>query len=403
MHTHNFWLKICVVNFFVVSFLGLFLRLNVVFTIPAFNQKFLLDAHSHFAFYGWISQCIYYFTGRFVSRCLNGSFNGYKLVLFTNLVASYGMLCSFFIGGYFWLSIIFSSIALFTGFFYAWLIYKDTKQKIFAGKIWLRAGAFFAVLSALGILGIALSVHKPALENLFRAFTYLYLHYQYNGFFIFSCIGLLVSEIKISGDALRQLNVSFFLLFFGCLFGYGLSILWLNIPVIWDMFFCAVSVIQLVAALYLFMVFKTYCSTMLSKYRSFIMVFSIAFLGKFVLQVVSCIPAFQSFIFGDRSAVIAYLHLVLLCGVTLFLLWLIIRHSPAVRFFDLACRAILVFVIFNQVLLFVQCFAFYFHFPLYNISFMLLVVSFLVSISALLASWSLLMSGSIDTTPKRDF
>jgi hypothetical protein len=54
-------LKITVFNLLIVSFLGVIMRYKIAFYFPFLEQKHLQEAHSHFAFYGWISSAIYLF------------------------------------------------------------------------------------------------------------------------------------------------------------------------------------------------------------------------------------------------------------------------------------------------------------------------------------------------------
>ena len=49
------WLTIALINLSVVALLGLLLRSKILFPIPAINFGYLLHAHSHFAFTGWIA------------------------------------------------------------------------------------------------------------------------------------------------------------------------------------------------------------------------------------------------------------------------------------------------------------------------------------------------------------
>lgn len=382
MKNQNFWLRFSALNFLAVAVLGLIMRVNFVWSIPFLNQKFLLEAHSHFAFYGWITQTIYFFAGKLVAEKFKRSSENYHKILVTNAMASYGMLISFFLGGYFWLSIIFSSIALFTGFAYCWLIYRDTKNLNLPEIIWLRAGAFFAVISSIGIFGIAFSAHKPALDNLFRASTHFYLHYQYNGFFIFSCIGFFIFKFNLSRKFSRKNNsAAFWLLCSGCLFGYGLSILWLDLSIFIKSILFVISLIQVLGSLALMKMFRQHSEFNLPQ-NSIVWLFAIVFLLKILLQVTSCIPGLQTFIFGDRSAIVAYLHLVLLCGISVFLFWLMISVRDDIKNLALFFKVLAGFIVLNQIFLFAQCFAHYFQITLMFLPKTLIIASLFIVISA---------------------
>src|SRR5450432_1054988 len=53
------WSALCLLNFSLVAILGMILRFKIAFSLPAINYNFLLEAHSHFAFCGWISTVIF--------------------------------------------------------------------------------------------------------------------------------------------------------------------------------------------------------------------------------------------------------------------------------------------------------------------------------------------------------
>ncbi|AYM99146.1 hypothetical protein [Chryseobacterium sp. 3008163] len=332
MKNFNFWLKICVFNFFVVSAVGVMMRYNMAFSLSGFNHKFMQESHSHFAFYGWVSAGIFLFVTKYLSENFKKiNLAKYQYLMIYNQIGSYGMLFTFLYGGYFWLSIVFASIALFTGFAYFIFLLIDTKSNENPEIIWLKSGAFFATFSAIGIFGLAyFSSKKEEFDVLFRASTYFYLHYQYNGFFLFSCIGLLLISLKKIGIEIKEkLNKTiFYLLFFGCFFGYGLSVLWIEMNSVLYGFFVLISVIQFFGAIpFLNWIRKTN----IFKRQNFIQklllcVFGFAFILKFILQSLSVIPSLGIFAFSNINIVIAYLHLVLLMGVSLFLVWRILQN-----------------------------------------------------------------------------
>ncbi len=101
-------------------------------------------------------------------------------------------------------------------------------------KIWFLAAFFFAVLSSLGVFTLSYMMStKNVVQELYLASTYFYLHFQYNGFFIFSCLGLLFYHLKEKGILISSTEnkMIFWLLFIGCFIGFGLSVLWLKLPV----------------------------------------------------------------------------------------------------------------------------------------------------------------------------
>jgi hypothetical protein len=49
------WIRIALINFCIVALAGVTLRYKINFPLPFINQKYLLRAHSHFAFDGWVA------------------------------------------------------------------------------------------------------------------------------------------------------------------------------------------------------------------------------------------------------------------------------------------------------------------------------------------------------------
>ena len=389
MKNFNFWLKICVFNFFVVSVVGVMMRYNMAFSLPGFNHKFMQESHSHFAFYGWVSAGIFLFVTKYLSENYPKiNLKKYQYLMISNQIGSYGMLFTFLYGGYFWLSIVFSSIALFTGFAYFIFLLIDTKSNKNPEIMWLKSGAFFATFSAIGIFGLAyFSSKKEEFDVLFRASTYFYLHYQYNGFFIFSCIGLLLISLKKLGIEIEEkLNKTiFYLLFFGCFLGYGLSILWIEMNPIFYGFFILISIVQLFGAILFLNCIR---KTDLFNNQNFIQkllisVFGFAFILKFLLQGLSAIPALGVFAFSNINIVIAYLHLVLLMGISLFLIWKILQLVE-IEFNKLLKFSILLLVfgiVCNEIVLALSGIFSIFYIPFLSAKYWLLFVSVVIMIS----------------------
>lgn len=330
------WIKVVLFNFLLVAILGVLMRYNLAFSLPGLQQKMMQESHSHFAFYGWVSAAIYLFVLDFVAK-QNPTYSTqkYQLLMIFNQIGSYGMLVTFLYGGYYWLSIAFASVALFTGFAYYILLLCGTRGNRNSEIIWLKAGAFFATFSAIGIFGLAyFSSQKEEFSALYRASTYFYLHYQYNGFFLFSCLGILLFTLKKYGIQLSdKLNrIIFYLLFSGCFFGFGLSVLWMKIPPFIYGFVALISLVQLVGASLLSVWIWKNRTKFLPRHSLQKILFSVvgcAFILKFILQFLSVIPALGNLAFYNLNIVIAYLHLVLLMGISLFLIWKIREYQPA--------------------------------------------------------------------------
>ena len=335
----TFWLKFSIFNFFLVALLGVIMRYKIAYSFPFLDQKHLQEAHSHFAFYGWITNAIYVLIAYYL-RKVNSEINlkKYEALIVVNLLASFAMLGTFMYGSYFWGSILASAIALLCSFVFFFFFIQDSKKIHDASKIWFLGGLFFAVISSVGVinLGYMKSTNSMTMDKLLAS-AYYYLHYQYNGFFIFSCIGLLLFSLKEAGSGIseKKNKLLFWLMFFGCLIGYGLSVLWMKMPIYVFVVIVIATLAQTFGAVMLYDFVKKSWTNLVLKWspmQRFVLIFAgFAFAVKIALQLGSNIPAVNQFAFGFRNIVIAYLHLVLLMCIATFL----VNQILATNFFNI--------------------------------------------------------------------
>ena len=323
----SFWLKFSVFNFLIVALLGVTMRYKILYSMPFLDQKHLQEAHSHFAFYGWITNVIYVLILNYMHK-INAQIDlkKYEKLIVVNLIASFTMLGAFLYGGYFWASIAGSTVALLCSFVFFFFFFRDAKKIQDSSKLWFLAGLFFAVISSVGVFNLGyMMMSKTATQDLYLASEYYYLHFQYNGFFIFSCIGFLLFSMKQAGSGIseKQNKLIFWLLFVGCVIGYGLSVLWMKMPVSIFAVIVVATIMQTIGAVLLFVFIKKNWTNLVLKWSSmhrFVLLYAgFAFAVKIALQLGSTIPALNQFAFGFRNVVIAYLHLVLLMCIATFL------------------------------------------------------------------------------------
>lgn len=323
-----FWLRFSVFNFLLVAVLGVLMRYKIAYSLPIVDQKHVQEAHSHFAFYGWITQIIYVLIIRYLHGILSEQqLKKYHTLLVVNAISAFVMIPSFIYNGYYWLSIAASTAALLTSFVFFFFLLMDLKGKQDLAKPWFIGGLFFAVISSVGVFGLSYMMSSGNMtQNLYLSSTYYYLHFQYNGFFIFSCIGFLFHSLKEIGAEITEKDnrMIFWLMFVGCVIGFGLSVLWIKMP-LW--IFIAIilgTIAQTVGAVKLYLVVKKNWPKLVLNFsalqRFVLMYVGFAFFAKIVLQLGSTIPALSQFAFGFRNVVIAYLHLILLMCVSAFLI-----------------------------------------------------------------------------------
>jgi len=321
-------INISIINFTIVAAIGLLMRYKIGFEFPYFDQKNLLHAHSHFAFAGWITNTIFVFLVNVLNKENPGlNFSKYILIVKANLVCSYGMLISFALQGYDVISICFSSASILVLFAFAWMFFSDTLpgKSSFTGQSWFKAALVFAIVSTAGTAMLAYMMSSGNLTmDLYLSSVYYYLHFQYNGWFFFSCMGLFIWKVSHIVPELRINPMVFILFVASCVPSFFLSVLWLDIP---DWLFIGV----VVSAIFQFIALIIFISNISGVYNKLkkqlnpllqmLLLFAfIAMSIKISLQLFSTIPALSELAFGFRTIVIAYLHLVLLAFISVFLL-----------------------------------------------------------------------------------
>ena len=131
----------------------------------------------------------------------------YRWLLAANLFSAYGMLIAFPIEGYGLYSIIFSTLSIFVSYVFAVFYWRDV-NKLAANNsshAWFKAAVLFNAFSSLGTLGLAFMMYAKMIhQNWYLAAEYFYLHFQYNGWFFFACMGLFTKILKIGRASCRE-------------------------------------------------------------------------------------------------------------------------------------------------------------------------------------------------------
>jgi hypothetical protein len=322
------WLKLSLISLLTVGLLGVLMRYKICYELPFIDQKHTQHAHSHFAFAGWVTQTLMVFITSFlVNNHFSIQLKKYQILLYLNLITAYGMLVSFLFQGYGAVSIAFSTFSILISFVFAFFFWVDTYKtavQTLAVK-WFKAALFFMVISSIGTFMLAyMMVTKQLEQHLYLASVYWYLHFQYNGWFFFACMGLLFSEVKISITDSGNMNLVFWFFAISCVPAYMLSTLWAKLPLWLYGITVVASIGQSYAWVKFLLVFKSYYAQLVEKSGKLIgyviIVLALALSAKFLLQLGSTIPEVSEMAFGFRAVVIAYLHLILLAIISLFLI-----------------------------------------------------------------------------------
>ncbi len=329
MHSNlRSWLKLSFFNLMLVAFIGVILRYKIAYSLPFVDQKNLLHGHSHFAFAGWITQALMALMVAYLSeRAGSNYFIKYRWLLYANCLAAYGMLFSFPFEGYAFVSIMFSTGSVFVSYFFSVIFWKDINRlsERHSSHRWFKIALLGNIISSVGPFSLAyMLATKHINPNWYLASIYFFLHFQYNGWFFFTCMGLLIYQLEKFNIPGKSFNRIFLLFALACLPTYFLSVLWWPLPV-WLYILVVLAAISQLAGWALFI---HYLRLGLSEIRKQVPLFSgILFLAsafamsvKLCLQAGSVIPSLSKLAFGFRPIVIGYLHLVLLGVITIFII-----------------------------------------------------------------------------------
>ena len=389
------WIKISIVNLLLVTVLGVCLRYKILLPFPIVDQKHLLHAHSHFAFTGWITQTLMVLIVTFLNKKMNKDlFNKYQFLLKLNLVAAWGMLVSFVLEGYGTISITFSTLSIFIGYLFTIIVWKDF-NKIKTNKIsiwWFKVALLSNVLSSLGAFALAfLMANKIVHQNFYLLAQYFFLHFQYNGWFFFACMGLLTSHYFESFIDEFKLKLVFFLFTFALIPAFFLSALWMKLPLWIYIIIVLAAIAQCIA--WIFLIYHLKCNYLKIKknisgklIRNLLVMVAVATTIKILLQLVSIHPSLSDFAFGFRPIVIGYLHLVLLGIISLSILVYILTFEifSQNRLIKKAVLFFTFFIIVNEVLLMLQGLSALSYTIIPYINEALLVTAFFLFVSTLL-------------------
>jgi hypothetical protein len=324
----------------------------------------LLNAHSHFAFAGWISQAVMTFIIAVLSKHSQYfSSKKYRWLLIANLTTAYGMLLSFPFQGYGPVSIIFSTLSIFSGYAFAFVAWKELNRIPFKSisHQWFKASFLFNVISSFGAFGLAyMMANKVAHPNLYLAAIYFFLHFQYNGWFFFACMGLFTDALDSTLISKKLQQRVFYVFAFACIPAYFLSALWLPIPLWVYVVVVIAAFVQLIAWIILLDKIIRHRTKIFAAVSSgvkyLLCLAAIALSIKLLLQAGSIIPALSTWAFGIRPIVIGYLHLILLGVISLFLIAYAIKEQY-ILFNKKAAYGIAIFIggiILTEILLMIQ-------------------------------------------------
>ena len=356
------WFGLALLNFMIAALLGITLRYVFIAELPWLPPyRYMLLAHSHVVMLGWVNQAllvvlllVYLGEKAFRNRF-------YVLLLGFHQLAVFIMLVGFLVAGYGILSIIGTTLQGLLSYAFMHHFYRDVRHlENRAGLKWIFGALCFQFIALLGIWMIALTmVGKIGKTALYYESVQFYLHYLINGWFTFAVLAIAARWLP---DAHYQgLNKSWIWLTTSCLLTFALAVTWAN-PRPWIFWVNSFGVLfQLVALYYLMLWFRqAHRSWRPSIHRIthlLLILLFIAFFLKMMVQTAVMVPLIAKVAYTVRNFVIAFLHLIFLGFLSLFLLAFAIQNkwlSPCLRSLQWGLGLFIAGILSSELMLFSQ-------------------------------------------------
>ncbi|WP_420583401.1 hypothetical protein [Reichenbachiella sp.] len=328
------WSRVSLVFLLIIAVIGALLRGASFLQLP-FSYEHLRHSHSHVAFQGWIyTLLVVILTHEYIPRQKIKSHKYQWLIGMTCLVIV-GILVSFALQGYAFFSILFSSLFQLLSYWFTYRFFIDVEKTgphVLSLK-WIKTGLWLGIVSSIApwFIGVV-SAKGMAGTELYHALIYFFLHFQYNGWFVFVAIGLFYSFIERSGIKLdiKANNRFYYLWLLAVVPAYGLSLLgmsfsdWARVPA------AIAAILQGMALVYFvptsLSIYQLEFKQKSSWVRCLLLISFFSFLLKTMLQGISVLPQMKELAFFSRNIVMAFMHLSLIGVLTFFFLcWLLIK------------------------------------------------------------------------------
>lgn len=299
----------------IMAALGVLLRYALVAPMAGFDYGHFLHAHSHLGFLGWVFNA-------FLGLALNSFVPRREWPRFRNVfvvaqIGVLGMLIAYPIQGYGPVSITFSALHMVCAIIVAWRLWRCSEIKPLA-RSYLGWALGFMVVSGFGPLALGpLAATGLRDSPAYLLAIYFYLHFQYNGWFMFFLLALFQQQ-KERGSGEERVGLdrwALSCLAAGTVLTLAQSGLWLS-PPSWVFGLAGVGgLLQLLGLGFLLRAGRGRSSKRRGVSGGLFRIAVAAFALKLGLQFLMAWPSWGG-VANNRFTVIAFLHLVFLLIVT---------------------------------------------------------------------------------------
>jgi len=356
MNSLKLYSSIGLVYLFIAAFLGIVLRLFPITNINA-TYKFIVHTHSHIALLGWVYialTTIIYYIGIDKEKKRN-----YNIIFWCTQITIIGMLFTFPLIGYALYSIIFSTLFLICSYWFYLFFRKNYifKKESISYKF-ISTSLLFMIISSIGPWALGYIMNTlGSTSHWYKNAIYFYLHFQYNGWFIFCLIGVFyyILEEKRIQFSLTKALLFYKLMLISCILTLFLSFLWIEPPTIFYLIGTFGALLQVLAISLFYnqikdnrLAIKKLFGKNLSKFLSIIFAF---YIFKLALQTLTSLPYFANLTTYILDFVIGYLHLTFL-GVVTLSLFLFLGYYKLIKISTFWLKIYIIGFITSEILIF---------------------------------------------------
>ncbi len=295
--------------------LGVVLRWQFVSPTEGLIYGNWLHTHSHVMFLGWVFN---FFNLTFVRDTFGELKGAYRRVFVINQILIVLMLLAFPVQGYGFVTIPLSIAHTLTSGYFCVRFMRDTRGSEVASIRLAKVALVFFLISSVGPFALGPIMANGGSGSKWYYFAiYFYLHFQYNGVFLFGLLSVFAAILQRRGFAskLPGLKKPLQALVIGVVLTYALSLLWAHPPLIWNVAGFVGAVLQVYALVVIGgAIIKTKAFNDLAHTSGGKLLVNLATAGlllKVVLQLASSHPTIADMAYQNRHLVIAYLHVVL--------------------------------------------------------------------------------------------
>lgn len=325
---------IVLANFLVAALIGVLLRYAFVAEIPGFHFRKFMYAHSHVAMLGWLFQGFFaVLLPKLYPEAIPRSIQRF---FWLSQIMVMGMLVSFPIVGYTSVAIVFAAGHVLVSYGFVYVIWKELGKRRYdflLGVLFIRTALILMVVSTLSLLAIGPIMASGLRQHeIFYMAVQWFLHFQFNGWFLFMALGLWFVQLESEGVSLpvTQARAFFWWLLLSTPITFALAVAWSN-PNQFVFAMNSLGIIIQTIALILFVRFLIQSRIRLTDWspwsRRLLILALLSFLMKLCVQALVVLPVVAEMAYTIRNFVIGFIHLITLGSLTMLLISLALRNG----------------------------------------------------------------------------